>query len=99
MNIPHSDEQNAQILYDFATATILPLMKPDGVWIGPDRWPLPTAIIEREFRRIAEHESYKPGQTIICESADRQYVTLTNGEVKIDDPPDNLPWAPRTEGH
>lgn len=89
----HSDEQNAQILYDFAVATILPMLTSTGVWAGTARWPLPASIIQREFVRIADHESYV-AQTIVCESEDDKYVTLTNGEVKIDDKPD-LPWEPR----
>lgn len=89
MTVPHSVEQNAQILYDFATSTVLPLLKADGIWIGPDPWPLPPEIIEREFKRIAEHESYD-SQTVVCKTESGKYVRLTHGEVTVFDTPEGL---------
>jgi hypothetical protein len=88
--VPHSNEANAEVLYDFAVATILPMLAPEGVWSGTEPWPLPDEIIERQFKRIAKHENYKPGQTIMCQAESGNWITLTNGVVKISehfDPP------------
>lgn len=85
------DEHNAQVLYEFATNTILPMLSPDGVWGGTSPWPLSTEIVKREFERIAQHESYSNGKTIMCQAKDLKWVTLTNGVVKITDHFDP-PW-------
>lgn len=87
MNVEH--EQNARVLSDFGANFILPILAPDGVWVAPGIAPLPAEIIKRELRRIAEHENYKPTQTIIFYSNDAKMLTLANGAVQIEDDPDH----------
>lgn len=93
-----SVEQNAQVLYDFAVGTVLPLLAPDGLWSGTDPWPLPDEIIEREFKRIATSAAYRPTQTIMCQGESGNWITLTNGVVKISEHFDP-PWEPDERRH
>lgn len=83
-----SEEQNAEVLYRYGVQAVLPILKPDGIWIAPAVAPLPADKIERQLRRIADHPERKQ-RTIVFFSNDRKTVTLDPDGVHVTDDPDH----------
>ena len=59
-NDPNPWTENQQIMFDYAIDSVLPMLKPDGVWYAPaERSPLTMDQIISVFRRIIEHPNYE----------------------------------------
>jgi hypothetical protein len=84
--------ENQQIMFDYATQTVLPMISPAGVWMAPaERQPVTMEEVVRCFARIIEHESYQ-GQTMITADSEGAWITYTaDGMVKVE------PEAPNPE--
>ena len=52
--------ENQQIMFDFVTDKVLPVLNPNGVWIAPaERAPLDFAEVVAVFKAIIEHPNYE----------------------------------------
>lgn len=80
--LPDLRESNKRVMHDWLVETILPILKPEGMWIAPDPAPLLASDIEGIFERIAAHRNYER-QLLISDSLDGCTVMLRDGRTQI----------------
>ena len=52
--------ENQQIMFDYVTNTVLPVLRPDGVWYAPaERAPLSFDEVIVVFKAIIKHPNYE----------------------------------------
>lgn len=71
---------NQAVLLDFMLESILPVLRPDGVWMPTAIAPLPANEVEEVFKLVARHENYKR-QHLATRTNDNYVVDLMNGVV------------------
>lgn len=71
---------NEDIFYLWLTNSLLPILKPDGVWIAPDPSPLTADEVTAIFERVIAHKSYQR-QELVTATYDDLVVRVKDGEI------------------
>lgn len=78
----HSD--NRQILFDFVTNFVLPILASNGLWMAPDPAPLTAEETKIIFERITRHEAYEH-QTLVMKTIDGKRVVVEDGKARTEE--------------
>lgn len=81
---------NKAIMLNFLTYSILPILKPDGVWAAPNPAPLTAEEVIPIFELVAANPRYQR-QHLTTATEDDQLVHLQNGVVHSE-PVEGTPW-------
>lgn len=71
---------NQAVLLDFLLEDVLPMLRPDGVWMPTSVAPLPATEVEKVLKLVARHENYRR-QHLATRTEDGFVVDLQNGIV------------------
>ena len=76
-------DENQRILEEWTIGFVLPMLKPEGIYMVPDPAPLSTEEVVAALEAVRDSSAYYEGQTVIVPDRDGVLVQLRAGEIEI----------------